>query len=64
MNHFYSLKEHPYDNERIEAFHLILKREDVYLKGCQTLTEVQTAIGWYIHFYNRNPHLKSDLKTE
>ncbi|MBZ5963445.1 IS3 family transposase [Leuconostoc gelidum subsp. gelidum] len=24
------------------------------MKTYQTLTEVQTAIGWYINFYNRN----------
>ena len=43
-----------YDNGRMEAFHSILKREEVYLKAYQTLTEVQAAIGWYINFYNRN----------
>ena len=42
------------DNGRMEAFHSILKREEVYLKAYQTLTEVQAAIGWYINFYNRN----------
>ncbi|MGO2954679.1 MAG: IS3 family transposase [Leuconostoc mesenteroides] len=31
-----------------------MKREEVYLKAYQTLTEVQVAIGWYINFYNRN----------
>ena len=30
------------------------KREEVYLKAQQTLTEVQAAVGWYINFYNRN----------
>lgn len=30
------------------------KREEVYLKAQQTLTEVQSAIGWHINFYNRN----------
>ena len=44
----------PYDNGRMEAFHSTLKREEVYLKAYQTLTEVQAAIGWYINFYNRN----------
>ncbi|MBZ5953052.1 integrase core domain-containing protein [Leuconostoc gelidum subsp. gasicomitatum] len=48
------IKGHPYDNGRMEAFHSILKREEVYLKAYQTLTEVQAAIGWYINFYNRN----------
>ncbi|MGY4736606.1 IS3 family transposase (plasmid) [Weissella cibaria] len=37
----------------MEAFYSILKREEVYLKVYQTLTEVQAAIGWY-NFYNRN----------
>lgn len=54
LKHSYSLKGHPYDNGRMEAFHSILKREEVYLKAYQTLTEVQAAIGWYINFYNRN----------
>ena len=50
----FNIKGHPYDNGRMEAFHSILKREEVYLKAYQTLTEVQVAIGWYINFYNRN----------
>ncbi|EEJ41558.1 hypothetical protein HMPREF0555_1843 [Leuconostoc mesenteroides subsp. cremoris ATCC 19254] len=54
LKHSYSLKGHPYDNGRMEAFHSILKREEVYLKAYQTLTQVQAAIGWYIDFYNRN----------
>ncbi|MDC2805102.1 hypothetical protein [Leuconostoc suionicum] len=33
----------------------VWKREEVYLKAYQTLTEVQAAIGWYINFYNPNP---------
>ena len=55
LKHSYSLKGHPYDNGRMEAFHSILKREEVYLKAYETLTQVQAAIGWYINFYNRNP---------
>ena len=50
----FNIKGHPYDNGRMEAFHSILKREAVYLKAYQTLTEVQAAIGCYINFYNRN----------
>lgn len=38
----------------MEAFHSILKREEIYLKVYKKLTEVQAAIGWYINFYNRN----------
>ncbi|NYS22182.1 IS3 family transposase [Leuconostoc sp. DB-1] len=38
----------------MEAFHSILKREEVHLKAYQTLTEVQAAIGWTINFYNNN----------
>ena len=38
----------------MEAFHSILKREEVYSKAYETLTQVQAAIGWYINFYNRN----------
>ena len=33
LKHSYSLKGHPYDNGRMEAFHSILKREEVYLKA-------------------------------
>ena len=54
LKHSYSLKGHPYDNGRMEALHSILKREAVYLKAYETLTQVQAAIGWYINFYNRN----------
>ena len=54
LKHSYSLKGHPYDNGRMEAFHSISKREEVYLKAYQTLTEFQAAIGLYINFYNRN----------
>ncbi|MFT9124195.1 MAG: IS3 family transposase [Leuconostoc mesenteroides] len=54
MKHSYSLKGHPYNNDRMDAFHSILEREKVYLKAYQTLTEVQAAIGWYINFYNSN----------
>ena len=46
--------KHPYDNARIETFHSILKRAEVYLKPYKTLTEIQAAIGWTINFYNRN----------
>ncbi|WP_157798152.1 IS3 family transposase [Leuconostoc citreum] len=63
MKHSYSLKGHPYNNDRMDAFHSILEleREKVYLKAYQTLTEVQSAIGWYIHFYNRNRHFKCGI---
>ncbi|MCC8439516.1 DDE-type integrase/transposase/recombinase [Leuconostoc pseudomesenteroides] len=45
LKHPYSLKAHPYDNGRIEAFHSMLKREEVYGKTYETLTEIQAAIG-------------------
>lgn len=32
IKHSHSLKGHPYDNGRIEAFHSLLKREEVYAK--------------------------------
>ncbi|MGR8862145.1 transposase [Leuconostoc citreum] len=54
LKHLYSLKGHPYDNARMEAFHSILKREDIYLKAYLTLTEVQAGIGWYVNSYNSN----------
>ena len=49
LKHSYSLKGQPYENGRMEAFYSILKREEVYLKVYQTLTEVQAAIGWRVH---------------
>ena len=54
LKHSYSLKWHPYDNGRMETFHSLLKRAELYLKTYLTLIEVQAAIGWYINFYNRN----------
>ncbi|WP_420063238.1 MULTISPECIES: IS3 family transposase [Leuconostoc] len=33
---------------------LILKHEEVYWQAYQTITKVQSSIGWYINFYNRN----------
>ena len=54
LKHSYSLKGHPYDNGRMEAFHSILKHERFYLKVYKILTEVQVGIGWYINYYNSN----------
>ncbi|WP_428833452.1 integrase core domain-containing protein [Leuconostoc falkenbergense] len=54
LKHSYSFKRHPYDNGRMDAFHSILKREKLYFKVYQTLTEVQAAIRWHINFYNFN----------
>lgn len=52
IKHSYSLKGHPYDNGRIEAFHSLLKREEVYAKQYHNLIEVQASIVWYIDLYN------------
>jgi len=38
----------------MEAFHSILKREEVYLMADHRFTEVEEAIGLYVNFYNRN----------
>ena len=54
LPHSYLLKGHPYDNDRMDSFHSILKRKEVYWKAYQIFTEVQAAIGWTINFYNRN----------
>ena len=44
LKHSYSLKGHPYDNGRMEAFHSILKREEVYLKSKQPLVGISIFI--------------------
>jgi putative transposase len=54
IKHSYSRKGHPYDNARIESFHSLLKRELVYQREFETITDVQAAIGWYINWYNNN----------
>lgn len=50
----YALDGHPYDNGQMLLFLSILKRDEIYLQECHTLTEVQAAIDWYISFYHGN----------
>jgi putative transposase len=54
IKHSYSRKGHPYDNARIESFHSLLKRELVYQREFETITDVQVAVGWYVNWYNNN----------
>jgi transposase InsO family protein len=53
IKHSYSRKGTPYDNIMIEAFHAILKKEEVYHSTYKTHEEAQLAIFRYIEgFYN------------
>lgn len=52
IKHSYSLKGHPYDNGRIEAFHSLLKREMIYQRKFRTIDELQLAVGTYINWFN------------
>ncbi|WP_145912358.1 DDE-type integrase/transposase/recombinase [Weissella oryzae] len=45
IKHSYSLKEYPYDNGRIEAFHSILKREMIYQRKFRSIDEIELAVG-------------------
>lgn len=55
IRHSYSRKGTPYDNACIEAFHAVLKKEEVYQKTYQTYEEARHAIFQYIEgFYNSN----------
>lgn len=55
IRHSYSRKGTPYDNACIEAFHAVLKKEEVYQKTYQTYDEAHLAIFQYIEgFYNSN----------
>lgn len=55
IRHSYSRKGTPYDNACIEAFHAVLKKEEVYQKTYQTYQEANLALFQYIEgFYNSN----------
>lgn len=50
----FSKKGRPYDNARIESFHAILKKEEVYRTQYVTFEEVNLALFQYIKgCYNR-----------
>ena len=52
--HSYSNKGTPYDNAKIESFHSILKREEIYVNSYKTFEEARIKIFEYLEsFYNR-----------
>jgi transposase len=52
--HSYSNKGTPYDNAKIESFHSILKREEIYINNYKTFEEARIKIFEYLEsFYNR-----------
>ncbi len=52
--HSFSRKGNPYDNACIEAFHSVLKKEEIYLHTYQDSKEARRAIFEYIEgWYNR-----------
>lgn len=54
MLHSFSRKGNPYDNARIESFHSVLKKEEVYTTTYYTFKEAKSALFEYIEsFYNR-----------
>jgi len=51
----YSKKGCPFDNAPMEAFHALLKKEEVYICHYQTLEQAKLSLFEYIEgFYNRN----------
>lgn len=48
MIHSFSRKGNPYDNACIEAFHSVLKKEEIYLHTYQDSKEARRAIFEYI----------------
>ena len=36
---------HPYSNDRIENFYSLLKRELIYQRDCESIADVQIAVG-------------------
>ena len=54
IKHSYSNKGTPYDNAKIESFHSILKREEIYVNSYKTFEEARIKIFEYLEsFYNR-----------
>jgi putative transposase len=52
--HSYSNKGTPYDNAKIESFHSVLKKEEVYVNHYKTFEEAKLRIFEYLEsFYNR-----------
>lgn len=52
LKHSYSLKGHPYDNGRMEAFHSILKREMIYQFRFPSIADLILDVSKYIHWFN------------
>ena len=54
MLHSFSRKGNPYDKACIEAFHSVLKKEEIYLHTNQDVSKARRAIFEYIEgWYNR-----------
>ena len=54
IQHSYSKKGTPYDNAKIESFHSIIKKEEIYVNHYKTFEEAKIKIFEYIEsFYNR-----------
>ena len=52
--HSYSKKGTPYDNAKIESFHSIIKKEEIYVNRYKSFKEAKIRLFEYIeHFYNR-----------
>ena len=54
IQHSYSKKGTPYDNAKIESFHSIIKKEEIYVNNYKTFEEAKIKIFEYIEsFYNK-----------
>ena len=54
IRHSYSNKGTPYDNAKIESFHSLIKKEEIYVNRYKTFEQAKTRIFEYIEsFYNR-----------
>jgi transposase len=65
IKHSYSKKGTPYDNAKIESFHSIIKKEEIYVKKYKNFEEAKIKIFEYIElFYNRKRiHSSIDYMT-
>ena len=52
------------DNVFVERLWRSLKYEEVYLKGCESVSEAKQGIGDWMHYYNESrPHQSLAYKT-
>lgn len=65
IKHSYSKKGTPYDNAKIESFHSIIKKEEIYVNKYKNFEEARIKIFEYIEsFYNRKRiHSSIDYMT-